>query len=593
VALQRPARHLLWIVCACIVAIWAAPGFAQNAGKAVILSVNDIYRLKGVDGGKAGGMHRLRALRAEIEATVPDMLLVHGGDFLSPSFLGRTYKGAQMIDLMNVMDGDPRAGRFDDRMFVAFGNHEFDDTHCSKAGPLADLVTSSEFTWLASNFDFNRCDTLSALTGNARIAKTRVVQSGGLKLGLYGVTLPLSNYAAVADDPVTTSCRYAADLRAQGVDVVIAVTHLPWRMDLELLGLALDGTALPADQRKCLDAPDIALGGHDHDALALPSRAPRLFKADADAISAQVVELEKTNDGEIRVNARLVYLNQDRPADPLAERLADQWLLRHDERFCLRDCIGRTSDALKQCLAAVADGACLKQPIARTADVIATEEIANRSRETGFGDWLADRVREAAGADIAFLNAGGIRLNYDLAAGTVVTRRHLEQMFPFKNKLAVRSVPGGDLWRAIEHAVRKRGEGAWAHFSGMTVQLHVADGRQKVARVVVKRTDGSLLELRAESTEPVSVASISFLFADGDGHGFRLCAEEIDVWSCKSEIEARPDWPLKGDGADLAGFVRLKLVDAGFDPGLHLPVDRRLCDPGQTDCLIERWSAND
>lgn len=589
-ALWRLVLNVPSIVYACLLIIWAAmPAVAQNPGKAVILAVNDIYRLKGVDDGKAGGMHRLRALRAELEASAPDMLFVHGGDFLSPSFLGRTYKGAQMIDLMNVMDGDPRAGQFDRRMFVAFGNHEFDDTHCGKAGPLADLVTMSEFTWLASNFDFKRCDHLSALAGNTKIVTTRVVRSGGLSIGLYGVTLPLSNYAAVTQDPVTTSCRHVAALRARGVDVVVAVTHLPWRMDLELLGLAPDGTALPADQRKCLEAPDIALGGHDHDALALPSRAPRLFKADADAISAQVVELEKADDGEIKVHARLVYLNQERPADPLVDRLADQWLQRHDEQFCARDCIGRGADELKQCLAAVANGACLKQPIARTADTIATEEIVNRSSETGFGDWLADQVRETAGAQVGFLNAGGIRLNYDIAAGTVVTRRHLEQMFPFKNKLAVRAVPGGDLWRAVEHAVRKRGEGAWAHFSGMSVQLQVIDGRQQVARVVVKRTDGTTLELTPATTEPVSVASVSFLLADGDGHGFRLCAENMDVWRCKSEIEASPDWPLGGDGADLAGFVRLKLSGAGFDPGLHLPVDRRLCDPGQTGCLIERW----
>lgn len=582
---------MLWVS---VLTIWPAwPVFAQSTGKAVILAVNDIYRLKGIDGGRAGGMHRLRGLRAELEIATPDMLFIHGGDFLSPSFLGRTYKGAQMIDLMNVMDGDPRAGRFDERMFVAFGNHEFDDTHCGKAGPLAELVTRSEFTWLASNFDFAGCEHLSALHGNANIAAAKVVESGGLRIGLYGVSLAQPNYAAVIRDPVAVSCRQVADLRARGVDAVVAVTHLPWRTDLELLGLAPDGTAVPAGKRTCADTPDVILGGHDHDAMALPSRAPRLFKADADAVSAQVVELEVTDSGEVRVTGRLVYLNQDRPADPLAERLADQWLHRHDERFCLRDCIGRAADDLRQCLSAVTGGACLRQPIARTADTIVTEELLNRSQETGFGDWLADQVREVSGALVAFLNAGGIRLNYDIAAGTVVTRRHLEQMFPFKNKLAVRAVPGGDLWRAVRHSVRRRGEGAWAHFSGMVVQLHVVDGRQDVARILVRRPDGTVLDLSPGTTEPVSVASVSFVLANGDGHGFRLCAESQDVWSCKSEIDADPRWPLDGDAAELTGLVRLKLGQAGFDPGLTLPVDNRLCDPGQQECLIETWSSAD
>ena len=144
------------------------PASTQETGKAVILSINDVYRLKGVSGGKRGGMARVRTLRAKLEEQHPDLLFLHAGDFLSPSFLGRAYKGAQMMDLMNVMDGKIERGTHDPRMFVAFGNHEFDDSHCGKEGPLPELVAASEFTWLASNLDFSKCDNLKPIAGNPK-----------------------------------------------------------------------------------------------------------------------------------------------------------------------------------------------------------------------------------------------------------------------------------------------------------------------------------------------------------------------------------------------------------------------------------------
>ena len=48
-----------------------------------------------------------------------------------PRSKSRVFKGEQMIDAMNNLDGDPK--KFDARMFVAFGNHEFDDSNCNKS----------------------------------------------------------------------------------------------------------------------------------------------------------------------------------------------------------------------------------------------------------------------------------------------------------------------------------------------------------------------------------------------------------------------------------------------------------------------------
>lgn len=581
-------RRFTWAAMIALVSL-ATPAAATSARKAVIIGINDVYRIEGLDNSSAGGMARVRALRAKLERTSPDLLLLHAGDFLSPSFLGRTYAGAQMIDLMNIMDGNPRPGAFDARMFVAFGNHEFDATHCGRDGPLANLVAASEFAWLAANLDFTRCDKLKSLAGHARIAANRIVESGGLRIGLFGVTLAYPDYAAIVVDPVATACRQIGELRAKGVDAVVAVTHLGWRTDMALLGLGTDGRPLPAEALACQHKPDVIVGGHDHNNMALPSAAPRLFKADADAVSAWVIEIEKPRNKPLAVKGRLVKLDQRAPQDPLARRIATTWIRHHDERFCLNECVGLPADKIKACRGAVANGACLTEAYAKTASPIETEEIMIRSFETGFGDWLADQVRAAGQADVAFLNAGTIRINQTLPAGTVLTRRHLEQMFPFKDKLVIRQVSGRVLWRAMEHAIAQRGEGPWAHFSGMAVQLAEAESAHKIARILVRRRDGRVVDIGTEPAALFTVASSPFLLADGDGHGFGLCPPQTTKTACIEELAAAPGWPTSGEGADIASLVRLKLREVDPARGLELQTDRRFCDRGQTDCLISRW----
>ena len=119
-----------------------------------ILAINDVYRIEGVDGGTRGGLDRLRTLRAELEQRYPDLLLLHAGDFLYPSFPSRMFRGAQMVDVMNRLDGD--AAAFDERMFVTFGNHEFDKGAMKDADALDRRIEESAFYWLGSNLDVHR-----------------------------------------------------------------------------------------------------------------------------------------------------------------------------------------------------------------------------------------------------------------------------------------------------------------------------------------------------------------------------------------------------------------------------------------------------
>ena len=120
------------------------------------MAINDVYRIEGLTEERKGGLARLRALRRQLEET-HDVLMLHAGDFLFPSFSSNFFHGRQMIDVMNLLDGRDATGAIDPRLFVAFGNHEFDASDCDRPAILRERVAEADFTWLASNIHFDRC----------------------------------------------------------------------------------------------------------------------------------------------------------------------------------------------------------------------------------------------------------------------------------------------------------------------------------------------------------------------------------------------------------------------------------------------------
>lgn len=120
---------------AALVALAACAQPAPSGPKVTLLTINDVYRIEGVDGGAVGGLARLKALRDEELEQDPDLIVLHAGDFLFPSLLSRVYDGEQMVEVLNLIDGDPAA--FDSRFFITFGNHEFDKS-ALKDAPMLD-----------------------------------------------------------------------------------------------------------------------------------------------------------------------------------------------------------------------------------------------------------------------------------------------------------------------------------------------------------------------------------------------------------------------------------------------------------------------
>jgi 2',3'-cyclic-nucleotide 2'-phosphodiesterase (5'-nucleotidase family) len=196
--LRLPAVVLILLGSACATPRTQPPADAPAARgerTALVLAINDVYRIEGVEDGQAGGLPRVRTLREELERNHPDLLLLHGGDFLFPSFASRLFQGEQMIAVLNALDGHTSA--FDDRMIAVLGNHELDKSKLADAAMLDKRIEDSQFTWLGANVDFRTGEDGRPLVESDHLKRTALVESGGIRIGIFGVTIPTAGEAYV------------------------------------------------------------------------------------------------------------------------------------------------------------------------------------------------------------------------------------------------------------------------------------------------------------------------------------------------------------------------------------------------------------
>lgn len=94
-----------------------------------------------------------------------------------------------------------------------------------------------------------------------------------------------------------------------------------------------------------------------------------------------------------------------------------------------------------------------------------------RSAETNLGDLCADAYRYVSGADVAFVNGGGIRVS--IKAGDI-TRNDILKVHPFGNMLCVCEATGQQILDALELSVKALpGEyGGFLQVSGLTFEVH-------------------------------------------------------------------------------------------------------------------------
>ena len=444
----------LWLALALVVVLLSG---TASAAQITLLHFNDAYDLPPVD-EELGGFDRLATLIDQYRAQHPNALVLFAGDLISPSLASSVFYGSQMIQGMNVIGVD----------YAAFGNHEWDFGDAV----LQERIAESEFTWLSTNVLWR----MGLYPGTQT---TALVEVDGVKVGLLGLVTPDTVVLASPGeetrfvDPIAAARIGAERLKAQGAEVIVALTHLTIAEDRALLA------AVPEI--------DVVLGGHDHDVTTDWVGRQFISKAGSEARYLGVTTLTVENGRMVDARSEMVPVTRDLAPHPAMTALMADYESQLDA--ALGEVIGETLVPLD----------------ARNSTI--------RQKEDPLGNLVADALRAFTGADVAVTNGGGIRTNMLFEPGPI-TRRDVVAWLPFGNVVVTTELTGADLWAALENGVSQVESvaGRFPHVSG--IRFTYDPSRPPGQRVLSVEVNGQPLNPSARYV----VATNDFMLTGGDGY---------------------------------------------------------------------------
>ncbi len=419
-----------------------------------------------------GGSARLMTAITEARARSNNSILVDGGDQFQGTLFYTYYKGALAAEMMNRMGYDA----------MTVGNHEFDD------GPevLRGFMDAVNFPVLMSNADVTREPLLAD-----KLPKSVVIERGGEKLGLIGLTPEDTDELASPGDNITFSNPVAAvqgevdKLTAEGVNKIIVLSHSGYGVDQRI---AAETTGV-----------DVIVGGHSNTLLSntndgaagpYPTMVGNTAIVQAYAYGKFLGELNVTFDDDGNLTAAVgepLIMDAAVPADEVtAARIAEAAIPLDEIR---------------------------NKVVAETAAPIMGERDACRARECEMGNLIADamldRVRDQ-GIEIAVQNGGGIRASID--AGDV-TMGEILTVLPFQNTLSTFAVTGSTIVEALENGVSQHEEGAgrFLQVAGMSYAFDLS--KEPGARISDVMVGGAPIEM----DKVYGVVSNNYVRNGGDG----------------------------------------------------------------------------
>lgn len=377
------------------------------SGKTVILHTNDVH-------GAVGRYPYIASVKENFQNRGAEVLLVDAGDYIQGTPYVNMSKGADAITVMNAAGYD----------FATIGNHEFD---YGLDQLKADIKIAKFKTICANVLDEN---------GNSIfVPNAMYTTKSGMKLGFFGVVTPetqtKSNPVYVKgltflskDALYACGNQQASQLKAQGADLVVCLTHLG--VDLEA---AREGNSSDIFYEKTKGI-DIVIDGHSH----------------------TVMSAENTGDPVTSTGTKLQTLGVV-IIDNASKSVEDSYLLNYDKLQPEVVTNAVATDIIKK-IDNEYNVAFAKSEV----DLNGNKAPGNRTEETNMGNLVSDAIlwtilknEGSVSVDpahvIALTNGGGLRA--PISAGNV-SKKDVNAVLPFGNTVTVVYVTGEQLLEALE-----------------------------------------------------------------------------------------------------------------------------------------------
>jgi 5'-nucleotidase / UDP-sugar diphosphatase len=423
-----------------------------------ILHVNDFHGFAEPDQPLGsdellGGIPYLAARADELRKEKPSLLL-SAGDMIQGNNWANLFQGESVMEWMNEMKFDA----------MVLGNHEFDFGQ----GVLKKRILESRFPILGANVE-----------GFGYLKPYILKELKGVKFAVIGVVtedVPLSTHPRnVASlkflSPIDTVRKYMKELKNKA-DIIIVLSHIGYHADRVL-----------AEKVKGID---VIVGGHSHTKLTRPAKIGNtvIVQAWEHGKALGVLDLSIKDGKMIGFEG---HLEEIRPEKGKEEKATLAILKKYKEKV----------DAV------------LSEGIGEAEVDLDGENV--RKRETNLGNFIADLMRHASGADVTLINGGSIRASIKKGELRV---KDVYSVLPFDNYIVAIRLTGKQIWEALEHGVSaiEEGEGRFPQVSGLGFK-YSSSGRRG-SRIKEVSVAGRPIDLGREYT----VATNDFLAVGGDGY---------------------------------------------------------------------------
>lgn len=472
-------------------------------GQIVIVYDNDVHCA--VD-----GYAKFTAIRELQKQNASYVTTVSCGDFVNGGVVGAVSQGELIVDIMNEVGYD----------IVVLGNHEF-DYGMEQMFKLTDDLNAKV---ICSNF-------LNCQTNEYVYPTYNIVNYGDIDVAYLGFTTPLSGtpvmfsdeagnmlYTLMREEFYNNAQDIIDEARAEGAEYVIALAHLgdvdhgfPTSLDL------IENTA----------GIDAVIDGHDHNVIeerfVTNKDGKSVLLTSSGSYFQYVGMLSINTDGTI--STRLVDITSaTAPIDAGTQQFVDD--VKNEVNSIGQRVVGYSDVYLT-----IFD---------ETGDYIASRQ------EVNIGNFCVDAYRSYTSADVAMINAGGIRSEINIGD---VTFNDVLEVHPFGNEIVTATMTGQQLMDALEFSVSMLPEMSsdFLQVSGMKFEVdasipspvvfdvdndlysHVGDGERRVSDLQIL-DDETGEYIPVDLSRNYTIASIDYLVIELGSSEILRAAEPQDVY---------------------------------------------------------------